>query len=103
VPDTEGPRYRFVGGVGQDVSVVADENRERAGGVPGLGQQRPTPRGVCGVEGEREPSALKQVTDLVGARRPPPVDQSDHSRLTGMLALPTGEKFGHEVMKVLVR
>ena len=102
VPDTERERRLLVGGIGQHLPVEADEDRERAGGALDLVQQGPTLLGIRGMEGERQPSALEQVTDVVRAGRPLVVHDGDHGGPSRVLLLPVAEKSGDQMMEVLV-
>jgi hypothetical protein len=102
VPDTERERHLLVGGVRQHLSVEPDEDREGAGGALDLVQQGLSLLGIRGMEGERQPSALEQVTYVVRAGRPLVVHDDDHGGAVGVLLLPVAEQVGDEMVEVLV-
>jgi hypothetical protein len=59
VSDTEGVCDLLVGGVGQNLSVVSDQDRERAVCTPDLAQERLAFGRVRAMEGEWQSAALK--------------------------------------------
>jgi hypothetical protein len=102
VPGAEGDRGLLVGGIGQHLSVEADENRERTRGESDAFQHRPSFVRIRVLKDEGQAAALEEVPDLMGPRGPALADHRHHRRLRMLLLLPVPEELGDEVMEPLV-
>ncbi|MCK7533818.1 MAG: hypothetical protein MZV63_23695 [Marinilabiliales bacterium] len=90
------------GGLYEDLSVVQDRNRQRAG-RPSVFEKRSALRRVGFVEAVRNPAALEVITELVAGLRPAISDYSDDLESRSVLSGPLAQEFLDSEVESLVR